>query len=172
MSNRSITGYHLHSYLSAFFTSAGVPNGEFPEILITKCRSRFYCTWFFLLGGYRAGGKGVCGLIYCNNFNEKKFNSDGQEFHQYCVLHQQSEQPPVTSNHWTLKRQHLLLEIQILDSQYRNLCTWNLSLTCSSVNCITVLVEIDCPYFQSREIFRNLLSTDTMYLCKKVTECT
>jgi hypothetical protein len=26
---RSITGYHLHSYLSAFFISAGVPNGEF-----------------------------------------------------------------------------------------------------------------------------------------------
>ena len=39
---------HLyHSYLSAFFVSAGVPNGEFPEILIAKCRSRFYCTWFF-----------------------------------------------------------------------------------------------------------------------------
>jgi hypothetical protein len=34
-------------YLSAFFVSAGVPNGEFPEILIAKCRSRFYCTWFF-----------------------------------------------------------------------------------------------------------------------------
>jgi hypothetical protein len=35
---------HLyHSYLSAFFFSAGVPNGEFPEILITKCSSRFYC---------------------------------------------------------------------------------------------------------------------------------
>jgi hypothetical protein len=31
------------SYLSAFFISAGVPNGEFPEILIAKCRSRFYC---------------------------------------------------------------------------------------------------------------------------------
>ena len=30
-----------------FFVSAGVPNGEFPEILIAKCRSRFYCTWFF-----------------------------------------------------------------------------------------------------------------------------
>jgi hypothetical protein len=39
---------HLyHSYLSAFFFSAGVPNGEFPEILIAKCRSRFFCTWFF-----------------------------------------------------------------------------------------------------------------------------
>jgi hypothetical protein len=39
---------HLyHSYLSTFFISAGVPNGEFPEILIAKCRSRFYCTWFF-----------------------------------------------------------------------------------------------------------------------------
>ena len=39
---------HLyHSYLSTFFVSVGVPNGEFPEILIAKCRSRFYCTWFF-----------------------------------------------------------------------------------------------------------------------------
>jgi hypothetical protein len=36
-----------HLYLSVFFVSAGVPNGEFPEISITKCRSRFYCTWFF-----------------------------------------------------------------------------------------------------------------------------
>jgi hypothetical protein len=28
--------FHLyHSYLSAFFFSAGVPNGEFPEILST-----------------------------------------------------------------------------------------------------------------------------------------
>jgi len=33
-------------------------------------------------------------------------------------------------------------------SQYRNLCAWNLLLTCSSVNCITVSVEIDCPRFQ------------------------
>ena len=33
--------------ISAFFVSAGVPNEEFPEILIAKCRSRFYCTWFF-----------------------------------------------------------------------------------------------------------------------------
>ena len=39
---------HLyHSYLTAFFVSSGVPNGEFPEILIAKCRSRFYCTLFF-----------------------------------------------------------------------------------------------------------------------------
>jgi hypothetical protein len=33
--------------ISVFFISAGVPNGEFPEILIAKCRSRFYCTDFF-----------------------------------------------------------------------------------------------------------------------------
>jgi hypothetical protein len=39
---------HLyHSYLSAFFVSAGVPNGEFPEILIAKCRSRFFVFDFF-----------------------------------------------------------------------------------------------------------------------------
>jgi hypothetical protein len=25
-------------------TAAGVPNGEFPEILIAKCRSRFFGT--------------------------------------------------------------------------------------------------------------------------------
>jgi hypothetical protein len=56
--------------------------------------------------------------------------------------------------------------------QYRNLCAWNLLLACSSVNCITVSVEIDCPRFQSRYVFRNLLSTGTMYLWKKVTECT
>jgi hypothetical protein len=31
---------HLYrSYLSAFFVSAGVPNGEFQEIFIAKCRS-------------------------------------------------------------------------------------------------------------------------------------
>ena len=45
-----------HSYISAFFISAGVPNGEFPEILIVKCRSRFYCTWFFV-GGISCGRK-------------------------------------------------------------------------------------------------------------------
>ena len=49
--NNRISFKHLyHSYLSAFFISAGVPNGEFPEILIAKCRSRFYCTWFFCWG--------------------------------------------------------------------------------------------------------------------------
>ena len=49
--NNWISFKHLyHSYLSAFFISAGVPNGEFPEILIAKCRSRFYCTWFFCWG--------------------------------------------------------------------------------------------------------------------------
>ena len=76
---------HLcHSYLSTFFFGAGVPNGEFPEILIAKCRSRFYYTWFFsraedfkswrkgpsksgetffVGGGDRVGGKGVCGRL-------------------------------------------------------------------------------------------------------------
>ena len=49
--NNWISFKHLyHSYLSAFFISAGVPNGEFPEILIAKCRSRFYFTWFFCWG--------------------------------------------------------------------------------------------------------------------------
>ena len=49
--NNRISFKHLyHSYLSAFFISTGVPNGEFPEILIAKCRSRFYCTWFFCWG--------------------------------------------------------------------------------------------------------------------------
>jgi hypothetical protein len=31
----------------AFFVNAGLPNGEFPEILIAKCRSRFYRTLLF-----------------------------------------------------------------------------------------------------------------------------
>jgi hypothetical protein len=31
----------------AFFVSAEVPNGEFPEILIAKCRSRFFVLDFF-----------------------------------------------------------------------------------------------------------------------------
>jgi hypothetical protein len=55
--NNRISFKHLHhSYLSAFFISTGVPNGEFPEILIAKCRSRFYCTWFFV-GGILCGRK-------------------------------------------------------------------------------------------------------------------
>ena len=56
--NNRISFKHLyHSYVSAFFISAGVPNGEFPEILIAKCRSRFYCTWFFCWGGISCGRK-------------------------------------------------------------------------------------------------------------------
>ena len=43
-----------------------------------------------------------------------------------------------------------VIYIFLFYSQYRNLCAWNLLLTCSSVNCITVSVEIDCPRFQSR----------------------
>jgi hypothetical protein len=50
INNRISFKHPYHSYLSAFFISAGVPNGEFPEILIAKCRSRFYCTWFFCWG--------------------------------------------------------------------------------------------------------------------------
>ena len=62
--NNWISFKHLyHSYISAYFVSAGVPNGEFPEILITKYRSRFYCAWFLMLGGDRAGGKDVCGRL-------------------------------------------------------------------------------------------------------------
>ena len=52
--NNRISFKHLyHSYLSAFFISGGVPNGEFPEILIAKYRSRLYCTWFFCWGRKR-----------------------------------------------------------------------------------------------------------------------
>jgi hypothetical protein len=51
----------MSEFLSAFF-SAGVPNGEFPEILIAKCRSTFYCTWFFSRAedfeSWREGRKG------------------------------------------------------------------------------------------------------------------
>ena len=68
--NNRISFKHLyHSYLSAFFISAGVPNGEFPEILIAKCRSRYLLYLIFLLGGGgggggdRARGKGVCGRL-------------------------------------------------------------------------------------------------------------
>ena len=66
----------------------------------------------------------------------------------------------------------VILSIFLLISQYRNLHAWNLLLTWSSVNCITVSVEIDCQRFQSRQVFRNLLSTDTMYRAnlKHVTE--
>ena len=54
--NNQISFKHLyHLYLTAFFISAGVPNGEFPETLIAKRRSRFS----FFVGGDRAGGKGV-----------------------------------------------------------------------------------------------------------------
>jgi len=57
--NNRISFKHLyHLLLSAFFISAGVPNGEFPEILIAKCRSRFYCTWFFCWG--RSSGRKRC----------------------------------------------------------------------------------------------------------------
>ena len=57
--NNRISFKHLyHSYLSAFFISTRVPNGEFPEILIAKCRSRFYCTWFFCWG--RSCGRKRC----------------------------------------------------------------------------------------------------------------
>ena len=55
--NNRVSFKHLyHSYLSAIFISTGVPNGEFPEILIAKCRSRFYCTSFFV-GGRSCGRK-------------------------------------------------------------------------------------------------------------------
>jgi hypothetical protein len=55
--NNRISFKHLyHSYLSAFFISTRVPNGEFPGIMIAKCRSRFYCTWFFV-GGISCGRK-------------------------------------------------------------------------------------------------------------------
>jgi hypothetical protein len=96
--NNRISFKHLyHSYLSAFFISAGIPNGEFPEILIAKCRSRFYCTWFFCWGEtvreinvsrawdpVHAGEKaltretpakrgrvnryGICQIYFCTNF--------------------------------------------------------------------------------------------------------
>ena len=59
INNRILFKHLYHSYLSPFFISERVPNGEFPEILIAKCRSRFYCTWFFCWGG----GKGVCGRL-------------------------------------------------------------------------------------------------------------
>ena len=63
--NHHIIKYNIHlyhSYLSVFFVSAGVPNREFPEILITKCRSRFFCNLIFSRAGdfesWREGRKG------------------------------------------------------------------------------------------------------------------
>jgi hypothetical protein len=38
--------------------------GEFPEILIAKCRSRFYCTWFFSCVQNFVGGR-LCGRKRC-----------------------------------------------------------------------------------------------------------
>jgi hypothetical protein len=49
--NNRISFKHLyHSYLSAFLSAREFQMGNFPEILIAKCRSRFYCTWFFCWG--------------------------------------------------------------------------------------------------------------------------
>ena len=63
--NNRISFKHLYnSYLSVFFISAGVPNGEFPEILIAKCRSRFYCTWNFCWGEIVREEK-MCAGDYC-----------------------------------------------------------------------------------------------------------
>ena len=65
INNPDIIKYDIHlyhSYFSVFFVSTGVLNGEFPEILIAKCRSRFYCTWFFSRAedfeSWREGWKG------------------------------------------------------------------------------------------------------------------
>jgi hypothetical protein len=54
VSNRSITG----TYLSAFFISAGVPNGEFPEILIANVGQDFIVLDFFV-------GEISCGRKRC-----------------------------------------------------------------------------------------------------------
>ena len=40
----------------------GVPNGEFPEILIANVGQDFIVLYFYV-GGGRAGGKGVCGRL-------------------------------------------------------------------------------------------------------------
>ena len=62
--NNRISFKHLyHSYLSAFFLSAGVPNGEFPEILIAKMYVKILLYFIFLLGGDCVGGKGVCVIL-------------------------------------------------------------------------------------------------------------
>ena len=55
--NNRISFKHLyHSYLSAFFVSAGVPNGEFPEILIANVGRDFIVLDFFV-GGRSCGRK-------------------------------------------------------------------------------------------------------------------
>jgi hypothetical protein len=60
VSNRSITGYHLHSYLSAFFISAGVPNGEFPEM---QNVGQDFIVLDFFVGGISCGRKRCVGEI-------------------------------------------------------------------------------------------------------------
>ena len=55
--NNRISFKHLyHSYLSSFFVNAGVPNGEFPEILMAKVRQDFIVLDFFV-GGRSCGRK-------------------------------------------------------------------------------------------------------------------
>jgi hypothetical protein len=49
--NNRISFWHLyHSYLSSFFISAGVPNGEYPEILIPNVGQDFIVLDFFVGG--------------------------------------------------------------------------------------------------------------------------
>ena len=47
------------------------------------------------------------------------------------------------------RRIQLIANMHLIDV-YSHLCGWNLLLTCSSLNCIMVYVEIDSPRFQSR----------------------
>jgi hypothetical protein len=39
--------FYVYACSRQIKSSTGVPNGEFPKILIAKFRSRFYCTLFF-----------------------------------------------------------------------------------------------------------------------------
>jgi hypothetical protein len=58
--NNRISFKHLyHSYLSAFFISAGVPNREFPEILIEQCTNvgQDFIVFDSFVGGRSCGRK-------------------------------------------------------------------------------------------------------------------
>jgi hypothetical protein len=103
---------HLyHSYLSAFFVKAGVPNGEFPEILIAKCRSRIFGTWFFSqaedFGSWREGRKGS------SKSGEK---CSRRKVHMYDVQGLKFSSPGLFVDDFLLARQ-----IQVLAQAWRKL---------------------------------------------------
>ena len=62
---------------------------------------------------------------------EKRWNRDGQQFHQY----PQNEQPPLTYNHWTLQNRprHVALNILVL--------AWDIHQNCDGVKTLIILLN-------------------------------